>query len=69
MALQLRNKVLAKRTTKQMTQSELAEKADVTRQTIAAIEKESYVPSALLAFNLASALDTPIDQLFWLEEK
>jgi len=68
MSTRLRNDVFAQRTLKRLTQSELAEQAGVTRQTVAAIEKESYSPSAILAFQLAFVLDIPINELFWLEE-
>ena len=69
MSTRLRNDVLSQRAVNRLTQSELAEQAGVTRQTIAAIEKESYAPSALLAFQLAFVLHTPINELFWLEDK
>ncbi len=38
------------------------------RQTILAIEKGRYVPSALLAFRLAMVLGMRVDELFELEE-
>jgi len=50
-----------------MTQADLADKVGVTRQTIIAIEKEKFVPSAKLALELARALETNFDQVFWLE--
>jgi putative transcriptional regulator len=65
----LRNKVIGERVTRGLTQSELAGKVNVTRQTIAAIEKGSYSPSAVLAFQLALVLETPVNELFWLEEE
>ena len=36
----------------EMTQEELAQRADVTRQTIIALEKGKYSPSLMLAFRL-----------------
>jgi putative transcriptional regulator len=39
----------------EMTQQELAEQVDVTRQTIIAIEGEKYSPSLELAFRIAKA--------------
>lgn len=47
-----------------MTQQALAEKVGVTRQTIIALEAGKYVPSLLLAFQLASAFGVPIDDVF-----
>lgn len=51
-----------------MTQGELAEAVGVTRQTIISLEKGSYIPSLLLAFNLAEVLETNIEDLFIREE-
>lgn len=68
MSSRLLNTIYEKRTANRLTQSELAKQVGVTRQTIAAIEKEAYAPSALLAFQLARALGTPINELFQLEE-
>ncbi len=48
------------------TQESLAEKVGVTRQTIIAVEKRKFVPSVKLALELASALDMPLENLFWL---
>lgn len=61
--------VKAARARKGFSQSELAEACDVTRQTIASIEKGDYSPSIMLALRLSLALDTPINELFWLKEK
>ena len=51
-----------------LTQQDLAEQVGVRRQTILALEKGKYVPSALLAFRLARALAMPIDELFELRD-
>ena len=52
-----------------MTQAELAEKVDVTRQTINAIEAAKYVPSAVLAFKIARLFGKWPHELFELEEE
>jgi putative transcriptional regulator len=65
----LRNRLKEIRQQKNLTQEDLAGVVGVTRQTIIAIEKEKFTPSAKLALELAAALDTPFDELFWLEEK
>ena len=44
----------------------LAERIGVRRQTIIAIEKGHYVPSALLAFLIARELGMKVDDLFEL---
>lgn len=48
----------------EMTQAELADKAGVTRQTIAAIEKNKYAPSLETAFLIAEAFRKPIGEVF-----
>lgn len=51
-----------------LTQSDLAEKTGVTRQTIVSLEKGSYTPSLLLAMNIAEVFKEPIEQIFYKEE-
>ncbi|MCB1185332.1 helix-turn-helix transcriptional regulator [bacterium] len=52
-----------------LTQEDLARKVGVRRQAILAIEKGKYVPSALLAFQLARALEMPVHELFELSDE
>lgn len=49
------------------TQEELAEKVDVTRQTIIALEKGKYNPSVELALKIASTFKTNVVDIFHLE--
>ena len=56
------------RVEKNLTQEELAELVQVTRQTIGLIEKGNYNPTLRLCVNLAKALDRTLDSLFWEEE-
>jgi putative transcriptional regulator len=51
-----------------MTQQQLAEKVQATRQTIIAIEQGKYTPSLELAFRIARAFDAPLEEVFFLEE-
>jgi putative transcriptional regulator len=53
----------------EMSQAELAEKVDVSRQTIVAVEKGNYNPSVELALKLAMTLATTVEALFVLEEE
>lgn len=53
----------------EMTQQALADKVGVTRQTIVAIEKGNYSPSLELAFRIAHAFETTIEEVFFIEEK
>jgi putative transcriptional regulator len=48
----------------EMTQAQLAEKVGVTRQTIVAIEKQSYSPSLELAFRIARVFDVGVEEVF-----
>lgn len=47
-----------------MTQEDLANKCDVTRQTIIAVEKNKYIPSLELAFKIAIIFKQPIEKIF-----
>jgi putative transcriptional regulator len=48
----------------EMTQQVLAEQVGVTRQTINAIELGKYSPSLEVAFRIAAAFGTPLEQVF-----
>jgi len=47
-----------------MTQQELADRAQCTRQTIIALEQEKYVPSLALAFRIARVFEVSVDDVF-----
>jgi putative transcriptional regulator len=46
------------------TQAELADRLEVSRQTINAIETERYEPSLTLAFNISAVFSLPIEKIF-----
>jgi putative transcriptional regulator len=48
-----------------MTQQDLADQVGVTRQTIIALEGQSYTPSLALALRIAAAFGKPVEKLFW----
>lgn len=50
-----------------MTQQALADAADISRQTVIAIEAGRFNPSVLLAFRLAKALGVTIEDIFLFE--
>lgn len=56
------------RTAAGLTQAALADKAGVTRKTINTVENGVFVPSTVLALELARALDTPVEALFFLKD-
>ncbi len=62
------NRVREVRTGLKMTQDELAERVEATRQTIISIEKGNYVPSVLLALRIASMLEKNVEELFRYEK-
>lgn len=53
---------------KNITQGQLAEAVNVSRQTIVAIEKGNYTPSLLLAINLAQFFGISVEKLFKIEQ-
>jgi putative transcriptional regulator len=52
-----------------LTQQELANRVDVSRQTIISLESGRYNPSILLAFRLASLFKLKIEDLFLYSEE
>lgn len=51
-----------------LTQEDLAKKVGVRRETIVFLEKGRYNPSLQLAYDVAKALKTTIDELFIFEK-
>ncbi|MBP7767404.1 helix-turn-helix transcriptional regulator [Candidatus Saccharibacteria bacterium] len=62
------NTVREARTALKLTQDELAERVQATRQTIIAIEKGNYIPSVLLSLRIADILDKQVEDLFQYEK-
>ena len=52
----------------EMTQQELADRTNCTRQTIVALEQEKYVPSLALAFRIARVFGVSIENVFEYQE-
>lgn len=50
------------------TQQELADRVEVSRQTIISLENGRYNPSILLAFRLARLFGVPIESIFLYDE-
>ena len=51
-----------------LSQQELADLVNVTRQTIGLIEKGDYNPTLNLCIKIARALNKTLDQLFWEDD-
>ena len=64
----MKNNIKELRTEKKVSQQELSDRCNDTRQTINAIENEKYDPSLQLAFDLAKNLNTTVDKLFISEQ-
>ena len=60
----MRNDVRALRTARGLSQQELAEALDVSRQTINSIETGRYTPSLPLAMALARYFGTTVEEVF-----
>lgn len=65
----MENRIRSLRQAKQMTQQDLANKVQVSRQTIVAIEKEKYNPSLELAFKISKAFGAAIEDVFHFREE
>jgi len=63
----LNNNIRRLRFDKSMTQEELALRTGVSRQTIMSIERGQTNPSVLLAFKIASALESKVTDVFAME--
>jgi putative transcriptional regulator len=50
-----------------LTQEKLAQMVKVRRETILFVEQGKYIPSLKLAYDIANALKTKIDELFFFE--
>lgn len=61
----MNNNLRVLRAERRWTQSDLAERLDVSRQTINAIETGKYDPSLSLAFKIAQLFGQPIEGVFF----
>lgn len=62
------NNIRVERAIKRITQQQLAELVQVSRQTINAIEQGKYVPSTVLALKIAKVFEKPLEDIFQLED-
>ena len=60
----VRNDVRERRTAKGLSQAELAERMDVSRQTINSIETDRYTPSLPLAIAIAQFFGATVEEIF-----
>lgn len=64
----MKNNLKVQRAIKDITQAQLADIINVSRQTINAMEKGKYVPSTVLALKLAVYFGVSVEEIFQLEE-
>jgi putative transcriptional regulator len=64
----MKNTIKVERAKKDMTQQDLADKVQVSRQTINSIEAGKYVPSTVLALKIAKVFEVYLEDIFELEE-
>jgi len=64
----MKNNLRVQRAIKNITQAELADLIQVSRQTINTIESGKYVPSTVLALKMAKVFDKPVEEIFELEQ-
>ncbi|PWN07396.1 helix-turn-helix transcriptional regulator [Rhodohalobacter mucosus] len=60
----MKNRLKVLRAERDFTQADLAEKLDVSRQTVNAIETGKYDPSLPLAFKISRLFGLPIEEIF-----
>lgn len=64
----MKNRLKVLRAERDWSQADLAERLDVSRQSVNAIETGKYDPSLPLAFKIAAVFGLPIEQIFSAEE-
>lgn len=61
----MKNALRDHRKARGLSQLELADAVEVTRQSIIAMEAEKYDPSLPMAYRLAAFFDVPVEELFY----
>ena len=69
MSSRIRNTIRELRAGRSMTQQELADLIDMTRQTVNAIEGDKYSPSLEVAFRIARVFGVEVEEVFRYEGK
>lgn len=65
----MKNNIRVARAEVRMTQQQLADAVEVSRQTINAIESGKFVPSTVLALKIARTFEKRVEEIFSLEEE
>ena len=64
----MKNSIKVERARLDMTQQDLADALEVSRQTINAIEKGKFNPSTILALKISGIFQKGVNEIFTLEE-
>ena len=64
----MNNRLKVLRAMRDWSQQDLADRLEVSRQSVNAIEKGRYDPSLPLAFKIADVFDMPIEEIFMRED-
>ena len=64
----MKNSIKLERVRLDMTQQDLADALDVSRQTINAIEKGKFNPSTILALKISNLFEKSVNEIFSLED-
>ena len=64
----MKNSIKVERARPNMTQQDLADALEVSRQTINAIEKGKFNPSTILALKISNLFQKSVNEIFSLEE-
>ncbi|MGM7635235.1 MULTISPECIES: helix-turn-helix transcriptional regulator [unclassified Bacillus (in: firmicutes)] len=65
----MENRIKELRAAHHLTQDELADRLDVSRQTIISLEKGRYNPSIMLAYKISRVFHCTIEEVFLFEEE
>jgi len=64
----MKNRIRELRARHRLSQADLAEKLNVSRQTVNAIENDKYDPNLTVAFHLSFLFGEPVEKVFDREE-
>ncbi len=67
--MKLKNRLRVLRAEKEISQKDLADKVDLSRQTVNSIERGKFNPSIITALKIAEFFEVPVDEIFKLEEE
>ncbi len=67
--MKLKNRLRVLRAEKEISQKDLAEEVDLSRQTVNSIERGKFNPSIITALKIADFFEVPVDEVFKLEKE